>query len=377
MSSFAERALAELPPALYTLRTPAPAGARGSVVELCRAALAAPVESPPLAELARDARRIAVVVSDASRDEPRAEMLAALREALPWERVTLVVASGTHAASDGVVPAEHRDRPIVVHGPGARVVDLGTTPRGTRIRLLDAVADADLVVATGRVRPHYFAGFSAGAKAVFPGCALAEDVLENHRLKAEPSARLGRVEDNVCRLDMEAAARALPGKAFLLDVLSDVDGAPVAAAAGDLVAAHRALLPRARQLFTVRAPRSPVVIVADRPPVSSSLYQASKLLPPAGALLEPGGFVILVADLANGTGPLERVNRGIYELGIVPQLPRHRVLLVSQLPPELAASVYAESRPSLRAALDEALAETGETRAVALWRAGELIATPE
>lgn len=378
MSSFAERALGELPPDLVIRRAPAPAVGAGSVVDLCRSALAAPVGSSPLGQLAREARRIAVVVSDESREEPRAEMLAALREALPWERVTLVVAAGTHLATDRAVPVAFRDRPMVVHGPSSRLVDLGRTPRGTRIRILAEVAGADLVIATGRVRPHYFAGFSAGAKAVFPGCALAEDVLDNHRLKADPSARLGRVEDNVCRLDMEAAARALPGRAFLLDVLCDVEGTPVAAAAGDLVAAHRALLPRARELFTVRAPRSRVVVVADRPPVSESLYQASKLVPPAGALLEDDGVVIVVADLALGTGPLERVNRGIYELGLRPQLPpRHRVLLVSQLPEETARATYAEPRASLRGALEEALASTGAARAVALWRAGELIAVPE
>ncbi|GMV13904.1 MAG: hypothetical protein AMXMBFR56_21280 [Polyangiaceae bacterium] len=378
MSSFAERALGELPSDLVIQRSPAPAAGGTSGAELCRGALAAPIGSPTLAELGREARRIAVVVSDESRDEPRAEMLAVLREALPWERVTLVVASGTHLATERAVPAAFRDRPLVVHGPRSRLVDLGATPRGTRIRIVAEVAEAELVVATGRIRPHYFAGFSAGAKAVFPGCALAEDALDNHRLKADPSARLGRVEDNLCRLDMEAAARALPGRAFLLNVLCDVEGTPVAAAAGDLVAAHRALLPRARELFTVRAPRSAVVVVADRPPVSESLYQASKLVPPAGALLEDDGVVIVVADLALGTGPLERVNRGIYELGLRPQLPpRHRVLLVSQLPEEIARTTYAEPRASLRGALEEALASTGAARAVALWRAGELIAVPE
>ena len=71
-------------------------------------------------------------------------MLRALREVLPWDRVTLVVASGTHEASHRAVPDEHRDRPVVVHGSGSTVVDLGRTTRGTRIRLLDVVAEADL-----------------------------------------------------------------------------------------------------------------------------------------------------------------------------------------------------------------------------------------
>lgn len=378
MRSFAELALDAVAPHLLVRRTPRPVDAGGSLPELCRSALERPTGSPALMELAQGARSITVIVSDASRDEPRSEMLSVLREAVPWERVTLVVAAGTHAASADVVPPAFRDRPITVPGQGSRWVDLGRTPRGTRVRLLAEVAEAELVIATGRIRPHYFAGFSGGAKAIFPGSALPEDALDNHRLKADPSARLGRVEDNACRLDMEAAARLLPGRAFMLNVLSDVEGTPVAAAAGDPVAAHRALLAKARELFTVSAPRTRVVVVADRPPVTSSLYQASKLLPPAGALLSDGGIVILLADLTQGIGPVERVNRGIYELGVRPQLPLgHRVLLVSGLDAAAARAGYAEPRPSLDSALAEAFAATGERRAVVLWRAGETIAVAE
>jgi nickel-dependent lactate racemase len=378
VSSFAEAELASVRRELLDVRAPSPTPSGLSALDACRAALARPVDSPLLSELAASARRIVVIVSDESRDEPRQALLSAIREQVPWDRVTLVVASGTHAASDRAVPDAHRDRPILVHGPETPVTDLGRTPRGTRVRLASTVVDADLVVATGRIRPHYFAGYSGGAKAVFPGVALAEDALENHRLKADETARLGRVSDNACRLDMEAAVRLLPAPVFLLNVLADVEGNVAAASAGHVVAAHRSLLPRAKALFSVPAPRARVVVVADRPPVSSSLYQASKLLPPAGALLEDGGVVILVADLELGIGPMERVNRGIYELGVRPQLPaRHRVLLVSRLGASAAHGLYAEPRESLDAALREALAVTASARAVGLWRAGELVAVPE
>jgi nickel-dependent lactate racemase len=267
--------------------------------------------------------------------------------------------------------------PLIVHDAGRldRMVDLGKTARGTPVRLLREVAVADLVVVTSRIRPHYFAGFSGGTKGIFPGVAYRDDALTNHLLKAEPSARLGRVDDNVCRLDMEDAALRIGGRCFVLNVLADVDGTAVAAAAGHPIAAHRALLGRARELFTVRAPRAGVVVVADRPPVTSSLYQASKLLPPAGAVLEPGGTVIMVAECDRGTGPLERVNDGIYRLGIARQLPPgHRIVLVSALDADNVRRTYAEPGPSLVLALEAALAEHGSSHATLLWRAGECIA---
>lgn len=377
--SFAERSLAALDPAVLQRFAPAPASRSGAVLDLCRQALSAPVGMRPLVDEARAASRIVVVVSDATRDEPREDLLLALREVLPWTRVTLVVAAGTHEADDTVIPAAFRDRPVVVHD-GTRIdrmVDLGTTDEGTRVRLLDVVATADLVVVTGRVRPHYFAGWSGGLKGLFPGCALAVDALQNHRLKADPTARLGRAHENRCRADMERAALKVPGRVALLNVLCDVDGRAVDAAAGDPVLAHRSLCARAAALFEVSAPRCPVVVVADRPPVTRTLYQASKLLPPAGAILEPGGTVIVVADCALGTGPLERVNRGIYELGVRSQLPaNHRVWLCSELPRDRVRETYAEPVQDLKSAVARALDAHGIARGVLLWRAGECVVRP-
>lgn len=356
------------------------AGSARPLPELCRAALDAPLGSPPLAELCRASRRVAVIVSDASRDEPRGAFLDALAPYLPVTGTTLVVASGTHAPGPPeVVPARHRRWPVVVHDGRAldRLVDLGVTSEGTRVRLLREVAEADLVVVTGRVRPHYFAGYSGGVKGIFPGCAASEDCLQNHLLKADPSARLGRSDGNRCRADMEAAAALLPGRAVALNVLCDASGNALSAVFGDPVIAHREMSARADACFVVHGSRTPLLVVADRPPVSSSLYQASKCLPPAAALLEPGGTVVLVAECDQGLGPRERVNEGIYRLGMASQLaPGHRVVLVSQRGPDEVATSYAEHAPSLKAALETALSRHGLDRAPLLWRAGECVTLP-
>lgn len=379
--TFSEEQIARIDPRRVRRVAPRPARERAASLQaLCRAALAAPVGAPPLGRLASAARRVAVVISDASRDEPRAEMLDAIFERVPRERATLVVAAGTHRAGADVVPPAYRELPCVVHDAAAleRTVELGVTREGTRVRVLRDVVEADLVVVTGRIRPHYFAGYSGGVKGVFPGCAFRDDILQNHLLKADPSARLGRVDGNRCRADMEEAALKVPGKLFLLNVLADIDGAPVAAASGDVLAAHRALSARAPELFEVSAPKSAVIVVADRPPVSSSLYQASKCLPPAAPLLEDGGTVILVAECDQGIEPIGRVNDGIYRLGIVPGLPpHHRVVLVSSLAPSVVAESYAEFSPSLEAALDDALAQPGASQALLLWRAGECVTRVE
>lgn len=367
-----------------------------SLRELCADALANPVgtDTPPIAELASGAERIVVILSDATRDEPRAEMLDALADVLPLERVALVIATGTHARAPLPLPDRFHDLPVVFNEGhvAERYDDVGFTSRGTHVRILKDVARADLVIGTGRLRPHYFAGYSGGAKAVFPGCALSEDILKNHLLKALPDSWLGNLDENPVRLDMEEAAQLMlgagdplssqrksPPALAILNVAADIDGRYVAATSGHVVEAHRALVARAGGNFRAKVPRSRVVVVADRPPVSASLYQASKLLPPAAAMLEPNGVVIMVAECTDGTGPRERVNEGIYALGIRDKLPPHRVVLVSELSEESVATTYAEHAPSLRAALDDALRQTGQSgqgsaeEVPLLWRAGESV----
>ncbi len=302
-------------------------------------------------------------------------MIQAIVEVVPRERVTLVVASGTHTGDAGVVPGPYRDLPVVVHDAHRldRCADLGVTRRGTRVRILDVVAHADLVVVTGRLRPHYFAGYSGGAKGLFPGCGYADDILQNHLLKADPSARLGILDDNPCRVDLEEAALRVRGNVAILNVLCDVDGAPHAVVSGHPVLAHRTLAERAEDLFRVSVPGTRTLVVADCPPVTRSLYQASKLLPPAGAVLEPGGTVVLVAECSEGIEPVARVNDGIYRLGVSRALPTpHRVLLVSTLGKEVVDRSYAEYAPDLTTALDIAgVPRDGEVPV--LFRASEAI----
>jgi nickel-dependent lactate racemase len=373
---------------LATLRTAPQRGITpGPLEELCRRALDVPIGSPDLASLVSARSRIAVVVSDATRDEPRGAMFSAIRERLahlPDSAFTVVVASGTHAPrpAETAVDAEILRRfEVVVHdgSDAANCVDLGVTQEGTRIRVNRAVVDTDLVVSLGRVRPHYFAGYSGGVKGIFPGCGFSTDVRQNHLFKADPSARLGRIEGNRCRADMEAAALLLPVPQYLLNVIADCDNSAVDAVAGDIVLAHREAARRAAPWFHVAAPRARVVVTTDRPPVTSSLYQAAKCLPPAGALLEDGGTAVLVADCREGTGPLDIVNRGIYELGVRLTLPKeHTVRLVSGLPPDVADQTFARRADSVDRALDDAGIAPGRSLedVVVLWRAGEMIPVP-
>ena len=332
------------------------------------AALAHPTGARPLSSIATARTRVVVVISDASREEPRAALFAAVRRALaavPDDHLTIAVANGTHAPGPVEalgLPADVLRRHRVVNHDGregASMVEMGRTSRDTRVRVNRVVAEADLVVTTGRVKPHYFAGWGGGAKGIFPGLGHEEDVRKNHELKADPAAALGRADGNPCREDLEEAVRRLGRDTYLVNVV-EVNGAAVGAVAGDVVLAHREGVRMARPWCEVEAEPADAVVVSAPLPVSGSLYQASKLVPPAGLLLRDGGSVVVAAECPGGTGPLRTVNEKIFALGVRRYLPpRHALYLVSAMDERTVRETYATFAPDVAWALERARRAAG------------------
>ena len=333
-----------------------------SIDALCDRALDVPIGSARLEDRVRAGDRVTLIVSDATRDEPRSAFVAAVRARLPAVRLTLAIATGTHGRAGGLdalgLDARTVGAAAVIDHDGhddAALVTVGTTARGTPVQVHRACVDTDLVIATGVIRAHYFAGFGAGAKAIFPGLASSRAARINHLWKRDPAARAGAVDDNPCRLDLEEAARLAAPRSFLLDGVADRHDQVRAAVAGDLDAAFRAGAAIAAPWLTASARRSRCIVVADRAPVTRSLYQASKCVAAVAPWLVDGGRIVVVAPCEDGLGPLDVVNRGIYELGLVPRLPvRHEIVLVSSLASTTVAPSYARWAGSLADAIDGA-----------------------
>ncbi len=316
-----------------------------------------------------------VIISDQTRDEPRGAFLAALQKRLPSVDWTIAIATGTHGPAEvsalGIPDDLLASSRIVNHDGhrGTDLVDLGITSRGTPVRLHRCAVEADLVIATGCIRPHYFAGFGAGVKAIFPGLGEAAAIRTNHALKAAPGSRAGIVDGNPCREDLIEAVDLLPCPAFLLNGICAPDGAIHAAVSGDLALAFRSGADTARSWFTVRGPSAPVVIASDVLPVTASLYQAAKIAAASVPLLQPGGILVLVAECPEGIGPKVVVNEAIFRIGILPRLPPGaRIALVSGLPANEVACTLVE----FAASVGDAIRDTpGEV--VIVPRASQLI----
>jgi nickel-dependent lactate racemase len=341
-------------------------------------ALDHPIGRPRLETLVGANARVTVIVSDATRAEPRSELVEAVRRRLPAVRWTIAIATGTHGPS-GIVslglPSDLLGNAAIVDHDGHAdhdMVTLGVTRRGTPARVHRCVVDADLVIATGCIRPHYFAGFGAGVKAIFPGLGSAREIRINHALKREAAARAGIVDENPCRRDLEEAVSMLPTPAFLLNGVCASDGRVYDAVAGDLLQAFRSGVELARPWFTVRARPAPIVIASDALPVSGSLYQAAKIAAAVAPLVLPNGRLVLVAECADGVGPLDTVNEAIFRIGVFPRLqPDVRISLVSSLPESTVRQTLLEYARSPA----DVLAET-EGDIVVVPRASQLLIEP-
>ena len=285
-------------------------------IDLVREALANPIGSQPLHELAAGKKSCTIIISDHTRPVPSRDilppMLAELRKGNPDIAVTLLVATGFHRptttaeleAKLGVEIAEKEK--IVVHDAfdADSNVPIGILPSGAPLVIDRAAVETDLLISEGFIEPHFFAGFSGGRKSVLPGVCDKTTVLGNHcgEFIASPYARTGILEGNPLHRDMVAAAE-LAKLAFIVNVVINDDKKTVAAFAGDFREAHAAGVAFLRPYCEVQAIPGDIVITSNGgAPLDQNIYQSVKGLTAAEASAKEGAVLIMCADLADGTG---------------------------------------------------------------------------
>lgn len=375
----------DLPPNMVGTLGPNEVPAVENLEEAIREALKNPIGTKTLPEIVKKNHRVAIVVSDRTRMIPRRELvLAILKEIdyIPDERICLVIANGNHPQSEPTSLSLGDDLlkrfTIVSHDPQDwdNLIDLGNTSAGVNLRINRAVAEADVKILTGQIKPHYFAGYSGGAKGLLPGVSSAITIGANHGMKVKPRARLGIINNNPTRMDMEEAAR-IAGVDFILNIVLNYQKKVAKVVAGDVVEAHREAVKTARKVTEVPfKKKADIVIVSETLPMSMNLYQTSKLVAPAAKLLNPGGVVILAGECHEGTGQLDIVNNIVYEMGLKNYLPEeHTILLVSAMSEEVVNTTFCPQYvPSYEKAFEKANEIVGKQASVCIIpRGGDLI----
>lgn len=289
-----------------------PAESQESIVEK---ALAEPIASLPLSELAKGKNNVVIIASDHTRPVPSKylipPMLREIRRGNPSAEITILVATGCHRAmtceeiSDKFGKDIAENENIVVHDCDASDnVKLGVLPSGGELIIDKLAADADLLVAEGFIEPHFFAGFSGGRKSVLPGIASRATVLANHcsEFVASAEARAGRLDENPIDRDMQWAAKRA-GLVFVLNVILNAKHEIIYAVAGDTEKAHRVGCDHLLSRCGVRAREADIVITSNGGyPLDQNIYQAVKSMTAAEASVKRGGVIIACSECRDGHG---------------------------------------------------------------------------
>ena len=284
-------------------------------------ALAHPIGTPLLRGLAKPGDRVSIVFTDITRASPDHLLVPALLRELAAagihdEDITLLCGVGMHRPSTheekvvklgAEVVARYRAIDNEPHNPEA-LVDLGVTPGGVPVTIHRAAVEADLLVATGLVEPHQYAGYSGGRKTVAVGAAGEALIAHTHgpAFVEHPGTRLGCIEGNPFHEAVAEVARRA-GLRFILNVVLDDEKQILKVAAGEPRVAFEELVTFARSAYEVDIPHQyDVAIGGVGYPKDANLYQASRaasyLFFAPTPVVKPGGFLIVPARCEEGPG---------------------------------------------------------------------------
>ncbi|MBQ9593913.1 MAG: nickel-dependent lactate racemase [Lachnospiraceae bacterium] len=290
--------------------------AKGTEAELVEEALANPIGTPRLRELAKGKNKIVLVTSDHTRAVPSKLtlpiLLREIREGNPDADITILIATGLHRPTteeeqrrmfgDEIVDHEK----IVVNKAFEKDAHefVCVLPSGAELWVHKLALHCDLLIAEGFIEPHFFAGFSGGRKSILPGICNAATVNENHSYKAiaSPYSTTGVLEHNPIHEDMVYAARHV-NLAFIMNVALNSEKKVIAAFAGDMEEAHEKGVAFVRSLSQCPGITGDIVVTSNGGyPLDQNLYQSPKAVATAEACCKDGGTIIMCCSCCDGMG---------------------------------------------------------------------------
>ena len=294
-------------------------------------ALREPTGCPPLRDMVSPDDQVVIVFSDITRPMPNNRVLPVLLQELahvPRERSLLLNALGTHRAN---TPSELeemlgkeivRSYTVIQHDAwdDDNLADLGVTQCGHRVAVNRCFHEATFKILTGFVEPHFFAGFSGGPKAIMPGIANIDAIMDNHgyEMLRHPLATWGRTEGNPLWEEiLEVAMMACPD--FLLNVTLNRQHQLTGVFAGGLVQAHARATEFAREtaMIAVDEPFDIVLTTNSGYPLDINLYQAVKGMSCAAQVVKSGGSIVIAAECRDGVPDYGEYRRLVHEAGSV------------------------------------------------------------
>lgn len=288
-----------------------------------QSALRNPINSAPLVKLIYPESTVAIVFSDITRPMPNDRVLPVLlneiRQAgVSNEQIVLINGLASHRKQTDdelkamLGPEIFRHFRVIQHDAwdDANLVEVVPNHSGRMVRINRHYLEASVRILTGFIEPHFFAGFSGGPKAVLPGIADLESIMDNHSslMIGNDRSIWAVTQGNPIWEEMFAVASATK-PAFMLNVALNKDKQISGVFAGEMKMAHSAGIEFVRQkaMAPVNQPFDVVITSNSGYPLDLNLYQAVKGMSAAAQIVRQGGDIILAAECWDGLP-----NHGLY-----------------------------------------------------------------
>ena len=339
-------------------------------------------------------KRLLIVVNDGTRATPTSKVIEEIYPQIKELDVTFIVALGSHRKPTdeefltifGKFYETYKDNIVCHDADNDPMIKLGTTSRGTNVKVNKLVVENDKILIISSVEPHYFAGYTGGRKSILPGIAAYETIEQNHSLSLLPEARILQLESNPVHEDMIEAARMVPIETWAYLLVIDKDHRVFSAEFNKTNEAFFKTIPDADKVYKVPVKqKADIVVGIIEPPLDSDLYQSHKGLENAKNAIKDDGIFILVSDCRKGIGKdnffqllsscksPDEVFAKIklhYKLGyhkaakLVDFIQNHTLWMVSEIPKETIEKIFIHSFDSLQTALNEAIKVKGKEASI-------------
>jgi len=283
--------------------------------EQIRAAFDEPIGTPPLRELARGRKEVAIIFDDISRPTRVAELVPYALEELEAagisdSAVRFICATGTHGAHSyqdfqKKLGKDILDRfGVYNHNVYENCTYVGQTSQGTKLSVNSEVMSCDLRIAIGSVVPHPQSGYGGGGKIILPGIASVDSIEAFHLLEIRAreageasTVGPGNYLENPLVKDFNEAARMI-ALDFKIDTIINGRGQPCAIFAGEPQAEFYEAVKFAVPHYATKAvPGAEVVVVNNYGKGNEAMVG---LLIGVPMLMEKGGDLVLIMDCPAG-----------------------------------------------------------------------------
>jgi len=291
-----------------------------------------PIGQEFIRRLAEGKKTAAIAVDDLTRPTQAHRFLPFIVEELNQggirdEDIKIIMALGCHrplmkADQEKKLGKKMANRfPVYNHHPFENLLNVGTTSRGTPVKINRYFVEADVKIGIGFITPHPIAAFGGGGKIVIPGLGSIDTIEKNHtpafmgKIGGTGFSQGNDLNSNELRLDMEEGAR-MAGLNVIVNSVGTSDGKTAGVFVGDLVQAHRAAVELASKVYVTEAPTDVDIGIFNAFPEDTELVQAQKALNVwtgnmGRRLVREGGKVVIATASSDGLGFHSLADRGM------------------------------------------------------------------